>query len=717
MNNNNKKQNIFEWDFEETQEIDYYFRLFEIMIEDYNYIKCVDYDDEKLHLLFEKLSLFNIVFYQFERYVKEHDSLSSIDEYEIKRVDKRVIEYLSISLKTLRMALATANCSFAMRITEGIYRTLILAIALNIKDDDGKYILLKTYLDEKYLFDFSDESNEDYIKRISYNSESIVSFELLNFKKKNLFNDDLSWTYPLFKILDSENLLCNIRNPEDKYKITLDDISRVLVMNSYDIIPCTSEAFNTYSSFEHYFDAKNPVIPPFDFAEDKKYSFFFNFSRFSIGNVFSSVLYMTSMIVEFLYSIEINEKLSKKFNDISFQITESLYNLDSKVDDIKNPKKTLMNEPFAATNMNEVRNNDDMFAKILNGMVDVSSDKDKEAINEYFVTYRDKFLVSNEVYGVEHVFVSNQISSESIALKYMNCFRSLLNGLRFSKYERYPSKSKYDKKKVFPDNNKIFKKASNQIFKSKYEDLSFENIITSYQLLANVCNSVIIGDKDNALIEAKHLYETIGLKTALFRWDMENFFDEKDIEKVSSYLRYQEANMQNGLTSLLKCEFAKFIEKDEVFNDIPFDKVTENKYKTKFAKDSGFETFPVMDNFKFTKINSINSYETLFKYLSDKKEMNIVLSQFDRMYKQHNKLSMPFFDDDDIKDQDLILLILELAEILVQTTLFDTIVMFLKDDNIDIVIDTVLYMIKSDLAMIEINSTSIYGISNVDFNF
>jgi hypothetical protein len=718
MSKKNKKQNIFERNFDESKNLDYDVQLFEIMIDNYDYIKYVDYDDEKLHYLSEELSLFNIIYYQFESYIKENDFLTSITECEIKRVNERVIGYLATSLKTLRMALITANCSFAMRITDGIYRTLLLAIALNVRDDEGIYILLETYLEKKQLFDFSDDNNEDYAKRISCNSGVIMSFELLDLKEKNLFDDDLSWTYPLFQFKDPDNFFCNIKN--NKSKITLYDISRVLEMNSYDIIPNTAESFNSYSAFEHYFDAKIPIISPFDFEEDKKYSFYFNYSRHSIGDIFSSVLTMTSFIAEFFDSMDIDEKLAVKFNDISFEITESLYDLEGKIDDIKNPKISLMKDPFDAKNKNEVRNNDDMFARILNGDVEVDTDRDKEVINSYFTTYRDNFLVSNEVYGVDHIFTSSPILSESIALKYMNCFRSLLNGLRFSKDESYPSRLKFSTKDTFLDrsaDNKLFLKASSKIFKSKSEDLSFLNIISSYQIMANVCNSVIIGDKFNAINEAKHLYETIVLKTALFRWDMEKSFTQNLTDDTSSYLKYQKANRENGLTSLLNSEFAKFRESEEMLNDIPFDKASENKYKAKFAQASGFDSFPSFDNFKFTEIDSIKSYETLLKYLSDEKDMNIVLTQFDRMYKQYHKLSMPFFGYDDIKDQDLVLIILELAEILIQTTLFDTIVMFLNNDNIDIAIDTVLYMIRGDIARIEVDSTSFYGISKVDFNF
>lgn len=718
MSKKNRKQNIFEWNFEENKLFDYDVLLFEIMIENYDYIKYVDYDDDKLYYLSEELSLFNIIYYQFQSYIKEHNSLSSITENEIIRVNERVIEYVGTSLKTLRMALITANCSFTMRISDGIYRTLLLAIALNVRDDEGRYILLNSYLDEKHLFDFSDDSNEVYAKRISCNTGIAMSYELLNLKEKNLFEDDLSWTYPLFQFKDPDNIYCNIK--DEKSKITLDDISRVLGMNSYDIIPCTAEAFTSYSAFEHYFDAKCPVISPFDFEEDKKDSFYFNYSRHFIGDIFSSVLTMTSFIAEFFDSMDIDEELAVKFDDISFEITESLYDLDGKIDDIKSPNISLMKDPFIAKNMNEVRNNDDMFARIFNGDVKVTTDKDKEVINNYFTTYRDNFIISNEVYGVDHVFTSSSILSESIALKYMNCFRSLLNGLRFSKDKKYPSKSKFSNKDTFLDNsvnNKLLFKASTTVFKSKSEDLSFLNIITSYQIMANVCNSVIIGDKANAIKEAKHLYETIGLKTALFRWDMEKSFTKNLTDETSSYLKYQKANRKNGLTSLFKSACSQFIESEEMFKDAPFNKINENKYKMKFAKVSGYDYFPEFDDFKFTKIDSINSYETLFKYLSDEKDMNIVLTQFDRMYKQYHKLSMPLFGDDDIKDQDLVLLILELSEILIHTTLFDAIVMFLKDDNIEIVLDTVLYMIREDLARIEMDGTSFYGISKVDFNF
>jgi len=720
VNKKNKEQNIFEWDFEKADYLDFNFKLFEIMIENYDDIKYVDYDDEKLYYLFEELSLFNIIYYQFEKYIKEHNSLNSVTEKEIKRVNERVIEYVSSSLKTLRMALSSANCPFAMRITEGIYRTLLLAIALNVRDDEGSYILLNSYLEEKKLFDFSDESNEAYAKRIGYNSGAVLSFDLVDFKENNLFHDNLSWTYPLFQFKDPKNLKCNIKGEADKGKITLDEISRALGMHSYDIIPYTAGAFNSYSVFEHYFDAKNPVISPLDLAEEKYFSFHFNYSRHSIGDIFSSVLTLTSFIAEFFDATVIDEKLSKKFNDISFEITEGLYDLDGRIDDIKNPKKSLMNEPFAPKNKNEVRNNDDMFARIFNRKVKVSTDKEKEVIDEYFTTYRDKYLVSNDVYGVDHIFKSSRISSESIALKYMNCFRSLLNGLRFSMDDKYPSKSKFNKNDSFLDNNsenKIFFKASSKVFKSKEENISFENIITSYQIMANACNSVIIGDKANAINEAKHLYEVIGLKTALFRWDMEKTFDEELNDETSSYFKYQKVSIENGLTTLLKCEFTKFIECEEILSEVSFDKAVEKKYKAEFVKESDFDSFPHLDDFKFTNIDSINSYETLIKYLSVEKDMNIVFTQFDRMYKQYNKLSMPFFGSDDIKDQDLVLLVLELAELLIKTTLFDTIEMFLKYENFDIALETVLYMIRGDLSRIGKAGSPFYDISKVDFNF
>lgn len=692
-------ENIFDWEVDNLEDKNIYVsHLSWLALNSFGNLKYGINDNPKLCNGYEMVCNHVILQEQFIQYLRDKSISVSLCST-INDLNMRTLDSLISQFKTLVMAISSSNFPLSARIVRNIYKSLIVGIALNKRDASGNYILLDSYLETKSKFKEDDISTQQYINRFSENFNDIVEGSHFNIEDVNLLKEDLSWIYPLFEALDPEHIRCMIIEDDD---IVYSDIARVLVLNSYDIIMTATKPYDYYSSLEHYFDGKNPVIPPFKFKETKSNAFLYKNGKESQRTLFVAWREATIMVGEFIRTFDLDINIKTLFSSISVAIYEMAYSFETATDSEYYGVEKLSNikDPLKIENKLEFRNNDTEFIQIIKGRIKVSTDREKEAINEYFTLYGNVFLVSNEVFNPTRKFDKFSFSSENIAIKYMNVFRSLLNGLRFGLDDDIPFKKKVkDVKNKFVDSlqNKYVYKAGGKAFLSNNEDLGLENIITCIQIMCNVCNCVLLRDVTSTIIEAKHLYEQIALKTLLFRYDMETAIRTELNQNNSCFAAYQNACIKNSMYSEIENDIAERAEAEEIYYNAPYTKELERQYKDAYLSDFKSNEGLKYDDFSFLRYDYKNFYD-IIKALSNEMDMHLNLVMFNRMYNDLNSVQLPFFSNRYVTDAELSLIILDLSCLLINSTLFDTSVLFLDDLDFEDIIDTVLYMVKSDLA-------------------
>ncbi len=765
------------------------------------------------HYIAYNISLYTLsILNQLISHIERENLLDSLEEKELINSNKKSLDVIYKSFYSLKNAMAIKNYSFAMRIINTICKTITVSTALNTRDKKGDFSVFQSYLDEKNnkVFELNENCSEvEYLEKFrdyfsDYDKRNFLSTpDFTHFDTKYH-----PWLYKYFNIKDPKHRFVKFQPPiaESIKYITYQDVDKVITKGYQNYSLDFSDAYLSNNFGDFYFDSISPVTGGYEFPdlldpfEDKGtiIPLINNLEVQCIHSIIDTINYLPY----YLETIPSLEKITPLFSSYVIMVLEELYD-DSQLSYSSENEyfEILEREVFNYIS----RNKDPMVIKMILGKVKIVSQKDKEEINKYFSTYKDVFLNNNDICLQLKNVPSNETCSINLALKYQNLFKSIENAYWYRSGDNIAScmplgeyKERIENLSGLDDKLIFFGGEESGRSEKFLTNIFFERKIMSF---LNICNSILIGDKTNAIREVKKLYETIishiyiifkefndeGVSNAdklipsLLIY-MDNCFVNshngvdtwRDVRKILSKIQGEEGTFSPNdsidnlsdeeLDELTLSAFEELLDNDELSiekenpNDEEFDfdekelinameGDDENfkKYLKKFVKlqsakidskekknstkivdnlsskdrerelleeekiivDSLKDIFPelyekilktdITKELCWVSEKDIENMNDLSKFLDSKIAISPILLDFDRIVANHFATIAPFFNDREVSDTELSLLILDCSMLIVQTLEID--MRMVSNSKVDIlpVLKTFTYIIKSDL--------------------
>jgi hypothetical protein len=668
------------------------------------------------------------------------------------RINQSTMVFCSDALRSLDMALSSANVPLAMRIMKSIYDTLVLSTAINTDSLKKKSCLTEKQL-SKYATLLSNIHDEDDLFYVNKIRAKLKQNDLNSVPSQfSSFNLSLDWLTPLFSAV-GENKIKSIFNKSYEQlvqNISVEDITKILGIFEFDFINQMAVPFYEYSIVDIYMNNKNPAITPLVFDDINELGISY-YSKYEESFLLDSLKLLPKLFVTYFKttSIQNNDLLSwfskvntdivlkpfsnykrdyypeggasKEVQRISFERgNESSYvNI---VNDFKQQAKLgssyyIDNQNYYV-NLSEC-NIDPMFIKVMKGLINIDSDEKKESINKYFSNYKDTYIVSDDAFCVDknnprwakdrHNYCSssyegqvNNNFSGDLAYKWQSVFKSLLNGFRFHDIKKLPIEAQCnffnlkEPKRIFINYN-----ADNK-YKMEDELATGQFLISCVQSFTNVCNLILVNDIASALNETKKLYDSIIIKTYIGIKNKQEVkgvvVDQGDLtvfKFLSDAMNYTTINIQ--LTNDKKELIEGNIFPSKVYNSDE----ANNFYRMKHPKIIR-DMMEEHELFSFTGDDGLNSVDDIASYLSNNIGLDVSVSTFNRLYISNLSKKVPFFSTKEISDNTLSLMILDFASLINRTLQYDIMSNIIDKKSITKVIDVVNYMLKRDLGEIDV---------------
>jgi hypothetical protein len=688
--------------------------------------------------------LFEANFMQYKMFCESNGIYKDESNNNYNYINKSTLESIAKALNSLRCALASVNIPLSMRIIREIYDTLIVSIAINQGElENKKGYLYSNYDSELAKYNSDDVSDSYYIDRLIKKIDGRKIFDdVCDF---SLFDLDLSFTYPLFRQLDKDKECVNIKKPNKnkKQKIKTVDLAKILNLHDMDYIYEMTQSFYSYSLLNQFFDSEYYAVSPLDFPDDnrKALCIYINLNKVYLLQALKQLsklldAYFGSCFTNGLERYKaVNKQIIKeccnlsvdyfeKIEDFSFSNQMSFEDSDEAkfVSILKDFKQQKMNgEQYHIENDKFYPsltrcNVDPTFIDIMRGKISIDTDRDKDSINKFFNDYKQCHLVTDECYHINHEMdvdtmfgtvyddklpgFYNIKRSGDLAYKWMNIFRSFLNGIRFSDTQVFPIEA-YVKSDINSDMRKIFilNNAQN-VYKKNVENNIDQLMISCVQMFCNMCNSIILNDESTALNEARRLYDAIVIKTYLSATFFEDYYSDKDGNQ-SRLISYLNDSVLADEIGLIRTKNKKIVEESHLFADKRYNEKLEKRYIDRCTTDIERKKIDTFKPFSFTLSDNLKSVNDIADFLYNEKGIDVYLVTFNKMLDSYAAFTAPFLNKGGSNDDALVLMILDYASLLVRTTGIDLIITATDSSRINRAVSVLNYMLKKDLKLLD----------------
>lgn len=709
--------------------------------------------NSNLSVACEVIELFKTNFFMFNSYLESECIYTKSNKVTslCSRINHSTRDFFYNSLRSLNMAIANSNVPLSMRIINSIYETLVISTSIN-------YGLVNNDSSELYQ---SITKRCSVVNKINCSKDSTCISDMKNKLHKNdinsippsfeYFYNSLQWLSPLFKDCD-ENKLSRIFNvPLDSIikDFNVDDLGKILGIYQFENLHEMTKPFCNYSIVDIYLNNKNPSLTSLDFDEINERGISY-YSRYEEALLLDSLKQLPILFEIYFKSIpNMQTEMVSRFSRANYDfVLNPFRTYTTRYPDGENQKPVQIisfeksNESCYASIVEKFKiqsklkkgyfvtkedyykklefcNIDPMFIKIIQGLVPTVSIDEQAFVNNYFTTYKDNYVVSDEAFSIYDNnprwndlnsslfdgFYKNQVntnSSSKLAYKWQNVFKSLLNGIRFNDINKIPIEANCDfigldkGKKVF-----INYKVDNE-YNLKGEFATGQFLISSIQSFVNICNLILINDFASAIRESKKLYESIVLKTYIgFKNSQEAKYAQIEQENLTVFKFLSEAMNHNSINIQLTNDKKELFEQN-IFPTKEYNCVIANNYFSrripKIIKDmiNNNEWFSFADN------DDLDSFDDIANYLSNYVGLDLSLSSYDQIYVSNFSLNVPFFSTHCVSDNVMSLLILDFASLLNRTLPYDIITEIVDNKSLTKLMDIVSYMLNEDLGGIDV---------------
>ncbi|MCK9191296.1 MAG: hypothetical protein M0P10_07110 [Sphaerochaetaceae bacterium] len=684
--------NIFEWDFVNNRKKlnDIPQQLLKYYIEDLMEEKNISENNLYSRELKMDAALYYTLFTYYTEFLETHNLFKSTSPIkELNEFNSNFIYNIKDSLRVLTINMDVGCYPHAVRILREMYKSIIIAIAVNEDDERGNNILFDSF-SKRILSTRKDSFDlKNFCENIIKNCDESVTEGTPTKYKTESFYDDLSWTYPLFLKLDPKHKIVKFENPcqASKKNINIKDLAKVVLDSNFEILDLLTEPFEHYSTVEYFINANSYSYPPFAFDDEIERAL-----RDDEEDLFESIKYclsyMISLITSFLSKTQLPSYLSALLLNIGHLNMDMFNNLTE--EDITNLDKKNKVSRFESKILNSFTNLDSTFVKIVSQDVSVKSDSERKVIDEYFSSYREHFLFNNDVMFYEQTIKMDKLSSKNMAIKYSNIFRSLLNAMRFQK--KNDKNSQISELIRVKDTDQDFYEGFGDLYVYECnEDISFSDsegdimCISAVQLMVNVCNSILVDDYYGVFEESKQLYESILVHLYIYNVKMMN----GDCFRLdSSFIHeFYEKNLEHFVFSFNLAELVTMNGTSKAMDDV-------------FLSSSGMKEAERIGSskylFEFGKNHNIAGFDDLAFYLSES-GVNVKVEMFEKLYNVYVKNSSMFMKKEVIEDELLSLIVLDLASMMFKSLRYSSLSLLKSDDTLEDIENLGFYMIKKDL--------------------
>lgn len=709
--------------------------------------------DDSITIASEVVTMFKTNFFIFKDYIESNGIYRRKSRFNelYNRTNKSSLVYFSNALRSLDMAVASANIPLAMRIIRSLYESLVIIIAINYELDSQNSAVLNKYVKRKMESTGKLVVNDDkyYVNKIreKLNKNDINSTPSLF----SSFECSLDWLTTLFESLDESKIksIYNKSLEQLLVNIEIEDITKVMGIFEFDSMHQMSGPFYYHSIVDIYLNSKIPTMTPLSFDDLNEVGISY-YSKFKEAFFLDELKQLGSLFSTYFKSTAFNNvDLIRRFDRVNLDIVLSPFNRyienyypesnspisvkrisfeigneSSYVNIVKNFKlQSQEGECYHINNDDyykdlEKGNIDPMFIKILKGLIKTGSLKEMESINEYFSTYKDNYIVSDDAFFINqdnprwidknrhqlnnyYDGLVNNNSSSNLAYKWQNVFKSLLNGLRFDDIDKLPIEAQY---KLFKtgEYKKIFINYNAENIYKKDELSTAQLLISSIQSFTNICNLILINDVSTALNEAKKLYDTIIIKTYI------GIKNKKELRQVIinqedlTVFKFLSEAMNYTTISIQLTNDKKELIEGNLFPTKEYDGEKAEKF---FAlKQPKLIKKMIKENelFSFAADDDLHSIDDIAFYLCNKIGLDVSVSTFNRMSLYNKFLNAPFFTEGVISDNTLSLMILDFASLLNRTLPYDIISDLISNESLINVMSVVNFMIEKDLGEINV---------------
>lgn len=613
------------------------------------------YNNRSDHEFQLKLGLYYTTFHYFKGHLESYNLLNRSGNKDIDEINNSMTCFIFDSIKLCLSASATANHSLFLRLVRELYESIVIAIAINQINEKGQYVLLAAFKERLESITYKNFSAKSFLKDLKSNiNKSINDRTFYNYKISS-FVDDLQWTYPIFKLIDPYQKKVKLsRIDESKsWDISISNIANLLDIEGCNIVDFETIKYKHLSIFEHFSNSISPTIHRMSFENEMQNLFVANTQQIR-ESCNSACIFIKQVIDSFFYSIAIPNRLcimlSNMVRVIDYVTSTSLMN------GYKDEFAGLYEE------LPGITSKDSKFMELLKQDSKINKSQ-KEIIDKYFTCYKDKYLLTNDIFNVDKLIEGDENSLNNIAIKYMNVFKSLLFGLRF--YDDNELPSRVTAKNTFMGYPKSV--ANRNAFISDEVDNYRENnfdILTISMIhgISNICNLALISSGICILEEARVLYESIIIKTYInvkIKDDeslMESLLDDY-FDSLAMYMMPQQKVLNM---------------RDKIVNNIINSETTDSSIKKKFEAYNNSYTSKICNDlvFNISKNDGISNYDDMLKYLGDR-SINLHLSMFDKFYNKKSFEMLAFVNKSKLSDDEIKLIVLDLALLIFKSLKYD----------------------------------------------
>jgi hypothetical protein len=636
--------------------------------------------DQELQMM---IGLYFTTFSFFKDYLNSYKMLNQSGNKYIDGINCDVTSYIFNSIKHCLVSSATANHPSLLRTIRELYEVIVIGIAVNQINDKGKYVLLSSFKERVDSISYNSFNKKSFLRDIKSNLKNTVEDRTYyNYNVKS-FTDDLRWTYPLFKMIDPYQKKVKLEKCDDgdSWNITISNLAHLMDVKGYSIVEFETATYSHLSIFEHFSNSINPTIHRMEFAGEVKELYNANIKRIR-ESCKSACIFITHIIDSFFYSTAIPQRISLMLSNmvrvINYGVSTSI--LDEVFDELEGLHEELSGITY----------NDSKFMELLKNKILITKDKQKERINKYFSLYKDKFLVTNDVFNIDKVIEGDEHSLNNIAIKYLNIFRSLLFGLRYYQDNELPhivtAKHTYLGYPKSVSNKKTFLSGGFENYKEDSFDVLTISVI---QGISNICNSALIGDDIAILEEARILYESVIMKTYINLKLKDDASLKENI--VSEYF--------DECSKVIMPQQKVLIMRDSMINDELNNQSTPISLKKRFVANSERYTSRIDNNLLFgiCKDDGLESFDEMLRYLG-RRNINLHLTMFDKFYNQKSFETLPYINKSKLSDDEFKLIIMDLSLLVFKSLKYDFLADRCCDDKVNELIELGIYMVDYDLS-------------------
>jgi hypothetical protein len=651
-----------------------------VLADDFSVDKYDDSLSEELAQTVQISEYYLALFRSAKDYIEENKILSRIDNADIRKIHSNTLNLVYKSLYSIKNAFTIKNYAFAMRIMNYIYSTIVKSYVVSINKDNDGYPILEDF--NKVKKDISIELVEKESGRSILEKFKTYMNQELNEEFKNdvdfdkFMKDDLKWAHKLFAFNEVDFLNYDINDEMLAYKIGNE---------IYPEIGMSTKPYLEYNGGDFYFDSINSACDKYNFIKDYRHDIDENDLHSLEIQAFDTYRLIADLINNYIQILPFDKKLQPRILTITNDI-KSLFNKDLKIDVDKGFIKERESEAPALL----IKHSDPVATKILIGKTKSASNKDFEKINKYFTTYREKFIVNNDVCLKNKRLARGPLSATNMAIKYLNLFESIDHAMFYQKGDKLASKKFYSEIVGKEYDDYILNKKYVYIEKNKEKNAYSLNTIylrRKIRSFCNICNSIIIDDVANAVREGKMLFNYSVISTYInAKTFKELVSDNQECTVSKDFFDESIKFMKKHITSWKERTLSSKTDEGRTKSGMKLE-------GSEIYKDSNYE----VKEFAFTGDDSIKSIKAMQEYIKKTYNYHFILANFDLYVSMYFTTKTPYYYDRVMSDTEKSIMILDFANLLSSTLDFDAKAFPFEISDKSNLKGAIKYMIDSDI--------------------